>query len=173
MDQAFITAAEAAATAATYLAALSYDSDRMLRPWRSASTADPLMVRTVERKPSFWLVPVVQRDRVLGHIEIGRDGDVWGHTYFYFQPDDLNGCPAVVTRISEREAIELSKRIRACHPDADFGEPVFVHDGPRSRLAWMIGVNIDGELVSRIFATPGYAYQRDVSELPPQPGMRG
>jgi hypothetical protein len=146
-DQAFITAAEANAKATSYLAALLDDRDRMIGPWLSASTGDPLRVRTVEHAPSFWLVPVVQRDRVLGHVEIGPDGVVWGHTYFYFRPDELNECPAVVTRISESEAVEHSKGIRASYPDANFGEPVFVHDGPRNRLAWMIGVSVGGELI--------------------------
>ena len=51
--------------------------------------------------------------------------------------------------------------------------PVWVHDGARSRVAWMFEVRSEGRIVSRVFVTPGYVYERKPEESAERPGLRG
>ncbi len=159
--------------ARTYFANILQQADAMLKPWRDAVVGDPVLVRTVELDPSYWIVPVVRYGQVLGYIDVGPRGQVLGYAYLYRSPDDLSPCPPVVTRLSAEEAYKQAEEILSTYPDAEFTDPVFVHDGPRNRLAWMIEVRVGGELATRVFVTPGYVYQRKPEEKPPPPGWRG
>jgi hypothetical protein len=170
-----VSASRALAIAQRYLAdILLYDDSPMISPWREAVTGNPLLVRTVALKASFWIVPVERSGQALGHIDIGPDGRVIGSAYLYRDPADLSGCPSLVSRISAKEARKLANDLLKPYSGAEFSDPVFVHDGPRSRLAWMIEVRAEDELVSLVFVTPGSAYERRVgNDLPPPPGWRG
>jgi hypothetical protein len=170
---AFATSSEAREAARGALAMLEMRADAMSMPWRAASLGQPFLVHTVQREPSFWLVPVVRGPSVLGSVEIGPDGALWGQSFFYVSPDSLADCPTVVTRISAQEARALAAPLIARYPGAEASPPLYVHDGPRNRLAWMIEVTRAGELLSRIFVTPGHAWERRPGDTPPQPGVRG
>jgi hypothetical protein len=152
---------------------LLHDDSSMIGPWREAVLGDPILVRTVELKNSFWIVPVERPGQALGYISIGPDGRVMGYAYLYHNPADLSVCPALATRISAEEARELADDLLKAYGGARFSDPVFVHDGPTSRLAWMIEVRAEDELVSRVFVTPGYAYERRIGDEFPPPGWRG
>jgi hypothetical protein len=147
--------------------------DAMSLPWRQSSIGEPFLVHTVAHEPAFWLVPVVRERLVLGSIEIGLDGALWGQSFFYITPDSLEDCPTVVTRIPAEEARRLAAPFVAHYPGAEASPPVYVHDGPRNRLAWMIEIARAGEQLSRIFVTPGHAWEQHPSDPPPQPGLRG
>ena len=145
----------------------------MISPWREAVLGDPILVRTVELEDSFWIVPVERPGRALGHIDIGPDGRVMGHAYLYENPDDLSVCPPLATRVSAEEAWELAEDLLKTYSEGRFSDPVFVHDGPHNRLAWMIEIHVEDEMVSRVFVTPGYAYERRKGDILPPPGWRG
>lgn len=170
---ALIPASRALAVAQTHFAGLLQQADPMLEPWREAVLGDPLLVRTVELAPSYWIVPVERPGQVLGYIDVSMDGRVLGHAYLYRRPDDLSPCPPLVTRISAEEAHRQAESVLETYAGAECAAPIFVHDGPRNRLAWMIEVRREGELVNRVFVTPGYVYQRKAGEQPPPPGWRG
>ncbi len=161
------------ASAQAYLAGLASWTDPLLRPWRNAKLGDPQLVSTPELEPSFWLVPVVAEDRVLGYIETALDGTSRGHGYFYSDARDLSQCPAVVTRITSEEARKQAQPVLEAYVGGQYSEPVFVHDGPHNRLAWLIEVRKNRDLVSRVFVTPGYVYERRKGEKGPQGGRRG
>jgi len=145
----------------------------MLRPWRRAEVGDPELVRTVELEPSHWTVPIFRHGKVLGRIDVAQDGRVMGHAYFYQNPEDLSKCPHFVTRLRDEEAFQQAEKILSTYVDAEFGDPVFVLNGLRNQLAWMIEVRRQCKLVSRVFVTPGYIYQRKIGEKLPPPGWRG
>lgn len=168
-----LSASQALAIAQSYLASALKHDDSMLIPWQEAVFSDPVLVCTMELKASFWIVPVERHGQVYGHIDIDPDGRVLGHAYLYQNPADLSTCPPLVTRISAEEARELADDLLKTHSGAKFSDPVFVHDGPRSRLAWMIEVRTEDELVSRVFVTPGYVYERRIEDELPPPGWRG
>jgi len=169
-----ISAPRALAIAESYFyTILQYDDSSMISPWREAVLGDPLLVRTVEFEASFWIMPVERPGQALGYISIGLDGQVMGHSYLYQNPAELSVCPPLATRISAEEARELANDLLKPYSGARFSDPVFVHDGPHSRLGWMIEVRREDELFSRVFITPGYAYERRMGDEPPPPGRRG
>jgi hypothetical protein len=161
------------AVARTYFVSLLQQVDPMLEPWREAILGDPELVRTVELEPSYWVVPVVRQSQVLGYIEVSRHERVLGHAYFYQNPHDLSSCPRSVTRLSSDEAYKQAQGVLKTYSGAKFTNPMFVHDGPHNRLAWMIEVHFGDELVSRVFVTPGYVYERKAGTKPLPPGWRG
>ena len=71
------------------------------------------------------------------------------------------------------EAIQQANQVLDAYVNAEVSEPVFVLNGFRNQLAWMIQVLSEGEFVNRVFVTPGYVYQRKVGETPRLPGWRG
>jgi hypothetical protein len=169
-----IPAHQALAISQSYFAGvLQHDDSSMISPWREAVLGDPILVRTVELTDSFWIVPVERPGQALGYINIGPDGQVMGYAYLYQNPADLSVCPPLATRISDEEALELADDLLKTYSGARFLDPVFVHDGLHSRLAWMIEVREEDELVSRVFVTPGYAYERRIGDKSPPPGWRG
>lgn len=147
--------------------------DQMLGPWRNADVGNPLLVYTVNRNPSHWTVPIQYNGVVLGRIDISLEGLMMGHSYFYQNPNDLSVCPSTVTRLTRNDAIQQAQTILETYIDAEFSEPVFVIDNQRNQLAWMIEVREQEELVSRVFVTLGYIYQRDPGEEPQPKGLRG
>jgi hypothetical protein len=155
------------------IAILQHDDSPMTGPWREAAPGDPVLVRTVECRDSFWMIPVERPGKALGHIDVGPDGRVMGYAYLYQDPTDLSVCPPLATRIRAEEAQELAEDLLGAHRGATFSTPMFVHDGPHSRLAWMITVHVEGKLVSRVFVTPGTVYERRAGDQRPPSGRRG
>jgi len=119
------------------------------------------------------MTPVLLGQRVIGTIEIGLEGRVRGESFFYSSPDAVDKCPAVVTRINAAEALEQASPLLERYREADIAAPVYVLDAEHGRLAWMIEVTRWGELLSRIFATPGYAWEWKPGGPPGKPGVRG
>ena len=152
---------------------LQHEDSLMINPWREAELGNPILVRTVESKASFWMVPVEHPGQALGYINIGPDGQVMGYAYLYENPADLFACPPLATRISAEEARELANDLLKAYKAAEFSTPVFVHDGPHSRLAWMIEIRMASKLISRVFVTPGYSYEQKTGDKPSPPGLRG
>ena len=167
-----ITAKRALDTSRDYLAFIMSQMDSMLKAWQAAIAGEPVIVHNTRRQQSFWIVPVERNGKVLGQIDIGPDGRVLGHSYLYHDPKDLSACPSSVTRISASTALKLADPQLKKYTNAKSSGPVFVHDGPRNRLAWMIEVREKGCLTSRIFVTPKYVYERKTDAPARKPGRR-
>ncbi len=172
MKESFSAIPDIAAIAKTYLTSLLHDRRSAPPLWAAAKLGPAEMVYTIDLAPSYWIVPVLWQDHALGHIDVYRDGQVLGHSILCRNPDDLSTCPRVVTRITSEEAYAEAGPILKAYVAAEFSPPVFAHDGPRNRLAWMIQVHQGGALISRVFVTPGYAYERRADVTPPE-GLRG
>lgn len=168
-----IGAADAREAAAGYVREVTRRPDRMLEPWCAADVGTPLLVRTTDLDPSFWIVPVRAGDVVLGYVTVGLEGDPHGHAYLYERPDQLERCAKVVTRITADAARRLAVAHLADRSELTVGGPVFVHDGPANRLAWMMEAWDSERLVARLFATPGHVYERPVGEHATPPEYRG
>jgi hypothetical protein len=145
----------------------------MINPWRESALGQRLLVRTVELEGTFWMVPVERPGQALGYISVATDGRLTGHAYLYQDPADLSTCPPTVTRISATEARALGAELLQAYAGAAISDPVYVHDAPHGRLAWMIEVHTKDELITRIFVTPGYVCERKAGEPLPPPGVRG
>lgn len=173
-DPHMISSSQATYLAQAYLADLRSWSDPNLKAWKEADIGTPLLVHTTEREPSFWIVPVSLGRRVIGEIEVGLEGSILGHSYFCRDPSDLS-CPSVVTRITSEEALRQAEDHLKDYREkkVDISEPLFTHDGPRNRLAWMIEVIEKGEPKTRFFVTPGYVYKKRAGEKSELSGLRG
>jgi hypothetical protein len=173
MSEEAISASRAKAVASSYLQRQSREPEPRFLPWLDADLGEPLLVQTVDLEPSHWVIPVTLGQKTLGRISVSKEGRAMGHAYFYTDPDDLSVCPSVVTRVGREEALrQADERLRA-HAGAEISDPVYVLDDHRDRLAWMISILREGEIVSRIFVAPGYVYEREAGVRPRRPGIRG
>lgn len=158
---AIIPPSRALAISRNYLAdVLQLDGSAMIRPWRDGLPGEPILVNTVDREPSYWIVPVEGLGRALGYIEIGPEGTVLGHAYLYQNPNEVSNCPDLATRISAKQALELAQSVLKKYAGATVSDPLFVHDGARSRVAWMIEIRTKDRLISQVFVTPDDVYER-------------
>ena len=135
--------------------------DPIFALWRQSVLGDPILVRTVDEEPSYWSVPVIFKDKVIGFIDVEGDGTISrygcsGHCY----ADNLSRCPTRLTLITAEEAAELAEEITARYPDAEVSEPIFVHDGAKSKIAWMLKIEKNGEIISRVFVSGRSVYER-------------
>jgi hypothetical protein len=139
--------------------------DPMFAPWSDASLGQPVLVRDVFKEPSYWVVPVIIRERVAGFIRVLGTGRIAAVGVFYRDPKQIEACPTTITGVDASEASRLAtERIDSEQGEAA-SEPVFVHDGPPGREAWLIEV-IKKDKPSRwIFVTPAFVYERVAGEL--------
>jgi hypothetical protein len=133
----------------------------------AASLGEPQLVHDLARRPSYWVVPVEHVGRVIGFIRITATGGVAAVGSFCRDPSSLADCPLTITHISARQARQrAAARINAAAGEvAEF--PIYVHDGPPGREAWLVETNTPGRPRRRIFVTAAEAYERpeDPSEL--------
>ena len=138
--------------------------DPLLAPWRAASLGQPVLVLDVWRRPSYWLVPVLLEGRAAGFVRVLEDGRVGAVGALYRDPTRLADSPAVVTGIDAPTAA----RRAVAHVWPEQGEtaadPVFVHDGPPGREAWLIEVSRGGQAVRWVFVTPAFVYDRPAGQ---------
>lgn len=134
-----------------------------------ATVGMPYLVRSVDEKPRYWIVPVVLDEKVIGVIEVEMNGQAprWGGLrclYIpHYNPKNIVNCSSPVTLITSEEAKDIAKNITDKYKDAVISEPIYVYDdtGCCSGEAWMLKVvGKDGKIISRVFATVLYAYER-------------
>ncbi|MCX9010791.1 MAG: hypothetical protein OIN66_06680 [Candidatus Methanoperedens sp.] len=141
------------------------DDDPMVQPWKSASLGDSILVRTTNGKPSYWKVLVVIDKRVIGFIDI-KNKNIPRYGFFYQSPEHLENCPAQYPVITSEGAKEMAKTVLFNYANFSIGEPVYVHDGAvETRLAWMIEIKKDNEIISRVFVTPKFIYERKAGAI--------
>jgi len=161
----FITGDEALAAARREIKSAIFQKDPMLAPWSDSSLGQPVLVRTVFRQPSYWLVPMLLQERAVGFVRVLETGKVAAVGVHCRDPSQIAACPATITGIDAEEA---GRRVQTrVHPE--LGEmpmaPVFVHDGPPGREAWLIEVLKDDKPTRWIFVTPAFSYERRAGEL--------
>ncbi len=136
------------------------DDDQMVQPWKSASLGDSVLVRTINGEPSYWKVLVVMGEKVIGFIDV-KNENIPRYGFFYQNPEHLENCPAQYPVITAEDAKEMAKPVLLNYANFSIGEPVYVHDGAvETRLAWMIEIKKDKVVISRVFVTPKFVYER-------------
>lgn len=111
--------------------------DPLFAPWVDASLGEPILVRTTTLAPSYWLVPVEAGERALGFVRVSPEGRAIAVGALYRDPAQLESAPSVVTGIT---AAEARSRGESAAAGTAVGDPVYVHDGPPGREAWMVSV---------------------------------
>jgi hypothetical protein len=139
--------------------------DPMYDPWRDTSVGEPVLVKDVYTNPSYWIVPVLIQEKVAGFVRVLGTGRVAAIGTFYKDPKQIETCPDTVTSIYAGEATRRAEeRIHTEQGEVPL-DPVFVHDGPPGREAWLIEVLKDGKPSRWIFVTPAFIYERVAGEL--------
>jgi hypothetical protein len=161
-----IGAMEALAAAGPELHGTPVRIDPHFAVFAEASLGEPLLVHDVEKRPSYWLVPVVFAAKVIGFVRVSGTGGVAAVGSYCADRSRLPQCPDTVTHIPYDEA----ERRAALRLDAAAGEvaspPVYVHDGPPGREAWLVETRAHGRRARRIFLTASGAYERPVDPVP-------
>lgn len=137
---------------------LQYD-DPLFETFTNAIEGYPVMVKNVFRQPSYWLVPFLKEQRVAGFVRVLLDGKIVHIGTFDEFPSDLQSNPTVVTKIESSQAFRMATE--RLHKEVETAsEPVFVHDGPIGREAWLVEVSSHGKPTRWIFVTGEGIYER-------------
>ncbi len=164
-DEMFISADQALEMASEEIRRFLLQGDSMFAPWSDASLGQPLLVKDVFRNPSYWLVPVLIQERVAGFVRVLGTGEAAAIGAFYRDPNYLEDCPAVITGIDALEASNRAEERIQLEQGEVALDPVFVHDGPQGREAWLIEIVKEGSPYRWIFVTPAFVYERPAGEL--------
>jgi hypothetical protein len=144
--------------------------DPRFAAWDTASPGQPVLVRDVFRQPSYWVVPVLLRGRVRGFIRVLGTGRVAAYGAYARDPGRPADGPATVTGIDAEEAARRVRgRVRADRGETA-SEPVYVHDGPPGREAWLVEVARAGRPDRWLFVTAAGTYERPAGQ--PRDGGR-
>ncbi|MFZ2411929.1 MAG: hypothetical protein WAW23_10190 [Candidatus Methanoperedens sp.] len=134
----------------------------------NAMVGMPLLVRTINEEPFYWKVPVVLNEKVIGFIDVKMDGKVpryggMGCLYSpYYNSHNVDNCSSTITISTAKEVKEIAKNMTDKYRGA-VSEPIYVYDdmGCCSGEAWMLKiVGKDGKIISRVFVSGYYAYER-------------
>jgi hypothetical protein len=133
-------------------------------PWPHGAVGEPVLVYDVQGHPSYWLVPFMVDDCAAGFIRVLSSGRVFAVGTFCVHPEQLAKCPMVVTGITAEEALHLVRDSVKLKADETPAEPVFVHDGPFGREAWLVEISRGARPYRWIFVTQGGCYERPAGE---------
>jgi hypothetical protein len=142
------------------------EDDPVFKSWEQSTLGDPILVRTLEEEPSYWTVPVIFKEKVIGFIDIDRNESIPRYGIFGCgKTDNLSACPSVLTFTTPEEAVELAKNITAKYPDAKVSAPIFVHGDEKGHTAWMLKVEKEEKIISRVFVAGNNVYERREGEI--------
>ena len=142
--------------------------DPLFAPWVDASVGDPVLVRTIDGRASYWLVSVEREGRAIGFVRVSLAGKVAAAGVRYRDPRRLETAPTLVTGI---DASEAAARAEAAVPGGDtVGEAIYVHDGPPGREAWMVRLRDASGAPRMVFVTPGGTYEHGAAAMPDTEG---
>jgi hypothetical protein len=159
-----VSASQAADVAKKEIEETVIRQDPMFAPWTDASLGAPVLVKDLAKNPSYWIVPVVVQERVIGFIRVLGIGKVGAVGAFYTDPSQITSCPAIVTGIDAKEARRRVEEEIHVEEGEKTSDPVLVHDGPPGREAWLVEVYKKGKLSRWIFVTPAFVYERPAGQ---------
>jgi hypothetical protein len=159
-----ITKEEAHAVAAREVARSFQVGPAAFADWAGGTVGEPVLVHDVFGRPSYWLLPYVAAGRTVGFVRLWGTGRVFAMGTWCAGPGQIERCPAVVTGITADEARRRFQAAVALRPGETVEEPIFVHDGPPGREAWLVETRSHGRPARWVFLTPGGAYERRAGE---------
>ena len=124
----------------------------------------PYLVKTVDEKPLYWKVPVILNEKVIGSIEVKMDGRIprygsFGCLYnLYYNPKNLQNCSSAVTINTVEMSKEIARNITDKYSDAKVSEPILVFDDNGGGEAWMLKIEKDNKIISRVFVAGSFVY---------------
>jgi hypothetical protein len=155
-----VSADEALAVAEKQIQEFFNSGDLLFSHWSKGRLSDPVLVHNTFGDPSYWLVPLQAYGLVVGFVRVSGSGKVLATGTFCRDPENLSTCPKVATGISLKEVQRIVHKEITYAPDERAEAPIFVHDGPVGREAWLVSTVRSGKQLRWIFITAGGTYQR-------------
>lgn len=103
--------------------------------------------------------------RVAGFLRILGTGRLADIGNYYRNPDEIKSCPNVLTGIDAQEAEHRARKKIIPEPGEVASGPVYVHDGPIGREAWLIETFKENKPYRWIFITSASIYERPAGNL--------
>lgn len=161
----FVSSEKAREIAEAEIRSSGIQSDPLFSPLTEACIGQPALVRDVFNNPSYWTVPVMIKDKVAAFARVLPDGRVAALGVLYRDPKHIEECPTTIYGMDADQALRLAAEKLHPQEGETASKPVFVHDGPHGREAWLIEVVKKGVASRWIFVTPAFAYERQAGEL--------
>jgi len=157
--QEFITEEEAREIAMDLVTKNQDPDDPVFSKWRGSIAGTPLLVRTLSQNPSYWIVPLTRDELPTGFIRILGNGQV---IHMGIVPQDPGSLPESrgITGMTREEAERRVGERFSLQPGETLSVPVFVHDGPIGREAWLVVVSSRAAPARWLFVTPSFVYER-------------
>jgi hypothetical protein len=155
----FITRKEAKEIAMDVMARNKDPEDPVFSRWSGSIAGRPLLVRTLSQDPSYWIVPLTKGGIPIGFIRILGTGRVV-HMGIVHQESDAHRENREITGMTRREIEQRVARRFTIHRGEILSRPVFVHDGPVGREAWLVIVSSQSVPTRWLFITPSFEYER-------------
>jgi len=112
--------------------------DLAMAALRDALPGMPLLASDEAGRPAFWLVPLLQGDHACGCVRVDLNGRVVQVSTFGAGPRDTAAWPQA--QYFSAPPQRLVEEVRARHPDAALGAPMFSFDASPARWAWRIAI---------------------------------
>ncbi|MCB9458514.1 MAG: hypothetical protein H6670_02610 [Anaerolineaceae bacterium] len=169
----FIDSEQAAKIARSAITQTQREGDPLFAPWSAAVAGIPLLVSTVFKQPSYWLVPVNIQQQLIGFVRILGTGEVAAVGVYYRDPAHFKQTSPASASMTGAEAREVVEQTFQLDPGESVGAATFVHDGPIGREAWLVEI-VRGEAATTwVFVTPAGMYERPVGSAMDGPGLLG
>jgi hypothetical protein len=159
-----ISPAEALQRASDELLACGVLKERAFALFAGAALGNPVAVRNTRKEFSYWTVPIQVTDHVVGFVRVLDTGAVAAIGSFCQDPALLRQSPREVTGLSSGEALQRARAQIQLAAGETLGEPLYVHDGPPGREAWLIEVLQGHRAIRWVFVTPTFLYERRAGE---------
>jgi len=134
-------------------------SDPSMRALRDAVVGDPVLARSAEGEPVFWLVPFEVGDQVCGFARVELSGRVAQVSRFGAGADDRASW--LKADFFRRPPARILDEVRAKHPGLPLAEPALSYDDSPAKWGWRIAVG--RPMISVAYITPGGWYEKPVS----------
>jgi hypothetical protein len=160
-----ITEQEALDAAGRALRAERGQGDSLFAQWPSLAAAGPKRVEDVTGAPSYWIVGLVSRDRVVGFVRVTPDGGIAAIGVTCDTPQRPEACPTPTFALSRAELEGIARASGSLTDGFQASPPRLVHDGPPGRDVWLIETRRNGVPDRWIFIGAGGVYERPAGVL--------
>jgi hypothetical protein len=127
------------------------------------SQRTPMLVKDLDGNPSYWLVPLAGKDRVVGFLRLSLAGELLAYGRFG-QGRELHDFPPFAYLSEKTARKEIEKAFGSIYQE--ISPPQLVHDGPVDRITWLSLGRRGDKPPALLFWTFGSSYSRAEGEQP-------
>lgn len=127
-----------------------------MRVLRGAAVGEPVLARSPDGEPAFWLVPFEIGARACGFARVDVAGRVVQISRFGATDADRASWPEA--DFFRQPPARVLEEVRVAHAGAVLDEPSLSYDGSPAKWAWRI--RVDGPVKTVVFITPGGWHER-------------